>query len=617
MTNKLLKTIKQVDNDFYLIGETAYNHEGNINYLYKMINGIASVGWDAVKFHLLLKPESYMTEGHPLFQKVKGWIYNEKQWEDIIRYSNKKGLEIIALCDDVGSIEFILEKKLPVSGIELHASCLNDYFMLQKLWGYHGVIILGIGGSSIEEIEYAVKTLRKNGKGGILLMYGFQNFPTDYKEINLRRMCSIRDLFSLPVGYADHTAYDNENNEFLSSIGFVLGARVLEKHYTPDYGVERTDFQSACNNEQLKAIKEKLIVLKDALGDGSFQMSNAEEAYGKTGPMKKAIVAKRGIPQGKKIEFEDLWFKRTKGESSIKQKDIEGIVGLKVEKGMDKDEIIDPKKLKVKKEDKVRNIGFLIIARLKSTRLPYKILLDLNGKSVIERIIDRAKNVDGIDKIVLCTSTNEQDEPLVNVAKRAGIECFLGSEDDVLTRFLGACEHFGLDGFVGITADNPLFSVRYSNLLVEIAKKEDPDYILIENLPLGTATYYIKKKALQTICRVKKVVNTEIWGPLVNRPDVFDIKTIKAAPSLNKDYRLTLDMPVDYETINGIYNKVPFNDYLRLDKVIDFLEKNPSITKNADITQKYLSNEEVKRIDNFYRANKDKILRVKNEIYSE
>ena len=77
-------------------------------------------------------------------------------------------------------------------------------------------------------------------------------------------------------------------------------------------------------------------------------------------------------------------------------------------------------------------IGFFITARLKSTRLKRKILLDLNGKSVLDRVIERAKQVKGIDGVVLCTSINPQDSELYKNALSNQIEFFAGSEDDVL-----------------------------------------------------------------------------------------------------------------------------------------------------------------------------------------
>lgn len=330
----------------YIIGETAYNHEGDIKYLFKMIDDIAELGLNAIKFHLLLNPESYMQKRHPLIGETRKWIFTEDEWTNLINYSFNKGLDVVALCDDIESIEFILKNKLNVFGIELHAVCLNDYFMLEKLLDYNGLIILGIGGSTIDEIEYAVDFLKDNGKKDILLMYGFQSYPTNYEDINLKRMIKIREMFDLEVGYADHTAYNNENTALLSVMGYALGARILEKHYTPDFGVERIDFHTAVGKEQMIKIKNHLDLFKKVLGDGSLAVSEPEKKYGRVGSMKKAIVARKNIKKGKKVELDDLWYKRTSEETYLKQKQILDIVGLESLMDIKEDEAIDFSKLK-------------------------------------------------------------------------------------------------------------------------------------------------------------------------------------------------------------------------------------------------------------------------------
>ena len=92
------------------------------------------------------------------------------------------------------------------------------------------------------------------------------------------------------------------------------------------------------------------------------------------------------------------------------------------------------------------NIGFLITVRLKSTRLARKVLLPLNGYSVIERVIQRAKKVVDHGKVVLCTSKLHQDLPLVETAFMNNIFYFNGHEDDVLQRLLNTAEFFGFGG---------------------------------------------------------------------------------------------------------------------------------------------------------------------------
>lgn len=262
-------------------------------------------------------------------------------------------------------------------------------------------------------------------------------------------------------------------------------------------------------------------------------------------------------------------------------------------------------------------VGFLITARLKSTRLPLKILKDLNGKTVIERIIDRAKEIKGISNIVICTSYNSQDSQLLDIAKNNDIYYFTGHEDDVLNRLFNAAKLFDLDYFLGITADNPLFTIDHSNQIVNECKKNIYDYIKLESLPLGAATYGMKVKALETVCSIKTLVDTEIWGPLINQRSIFNIKTIKIIDKLSRpELRFTLDYQEDYDFINNIYSNVPFSKVINLYNVIDYLDKNPDLLEiNKNCKQLQLEKDIVDRINKYYRDNTKEIIKIKEEIY--
>jgi len=263
-------------------------------------------------------------------------------------------------------------------------------------------------------------------------------------------------------------------------------------------------------------------------------------------------------------------------------------------------------------------IGFLITARLKSKRLPLKILKDLNGKTVIERIIDRAKQVKGISEVVLCTSTNSQDTPLIEIAEGGSIQSFRGDEEDVLKRLLDAARLFNLDYFIGITADNPLMTIEYSNRIVDEIRKNESDFIKIKGLPIGAATYGANIKALETVCRIKTIVDTEIWGYLIDRPELFDVKTIQVKGMLNKpELRFTLDYHEDYKMLNDIYANVPFKNTLNLQDAINYLDRNPDIAKiNKDCIQLCLDKSVKNEIDRVYYKEFEEIKRLKDEIYN-
>lgn len=262
-------------------------------------------------------------------------------------------------------------------------------------------------------------------------------------------------------------------------------------------------------------------------------------------------------------------------------------------------------------------IGFLITARLKSSRLPLKVIMDLHGKTVIERLIDRIREIKGISDIVLCTSTHPQDKTLVDIAKRNNIYYFCGDEVDVLKRLNDAGHFFGFDYILGITADNPLISIYYSDMIVDEIQKGTYDFLHVEGLPLGSATYGMNINALETICEIKQVVDTEIWGYLIKRPEVFSIKTIYAEGKLCRpDLRLTLDYIEDYEVIRAIYTRIPFEKVLNLTEVVDFLDENPQIADiNKKCVQLDLDQDTKRRIDEYYRNNFQQIIKIKEKIY--
>jgi len=145
------------------------------------------------------------------------------------------------------------------------------------------------------------------------------------------------------------------------------------------------------------------------------------------------------------------------------------------------------------------------------------------------------------------------------------------------------------------------------------------DYVRCEGLPLGTSVYGLRVKALETICKVKEIADTEIWGYLIDCSDIFDIKKIQVKGKLNKPHlRLTLDYPEDYELIANIYSTIPFKTVLNLENVVDYLDEHPEIVKiNQDRVQLDLYEKVKEKIDRHYKENLEEIKKIKNKIYSK
>ena len=265
-------------------------------------------------------------------------------------------------------------------------------------------------------------------------------------------------------------------------------------------------------------------------------------------------------------------------------------------------------------------IGFIITARLKSSRLKLKLLKLLNGYSVIERVIQRAKQVEECSDIVLCTSRSNQDLPLMRVANQNNIYYYNGSSEDVLQRMLDAAELFQMDYVIGITADNPIFSIYHANIISDMIRLDSSlDFVYTTGMPIGVNIYGIKTKALKTVCAIKEEVDTEIWGYLINRPEIFNVQEIKIDDEYQcENYRMTLDEINDYKFFSQLYNMFPKDGVIELLDAYQCLQENPEIAAiNSMVVQRDLDEDVKKRISKFYEDNKDKILDLKKSIYSE
>lgn len=264
-------------------------------------------------------------------------------------------------------------------------------------------------------------------------------------------------------------------------------------------------------------------------------------------------------------------------------------------------------------------IGFLITARLKSTRLQRKLLLDLEGETLIERVINRAKKIHGLDNIVVCTSTNQDDDELMAIAQRCDVDCFRGSEEDVLQRLLDAATHFGLDHFLNITGENPLFSLEYADQMRMELLTGNYDFVFVEEFPVGAATYGLKAKALQLVCLVKREIDTEIWGPLINQPSLFAVKRLQPRNEWKlPNLRLTVDYVEDYQFMQRVFAEVENEAIYEFDKIMNYLGEHPEVLAiHANRTQAALSKDTLDRINAFYASHFAEVLRLKERIYED
>lgn len=265
-------------------------------------------------------------------------------------------------------------------------------------------------------------------------------------------------------------------------------------------------------------------------------------------------------------------------------------------------------------------IGFVIPARLKSTRLKKKILLRLGDQSALEWAIDRAKLSNSIDEVVVSTTQLASDSEITKICVNKGVRYFQGDPDDVLSRLKDTAEYFSFDYIVNITPDNTLFSMYMIDIMTNAIKEDTTlDFLRFENAMLGVGLYALKIEALQTICEFKEIIDTEIWGPLFDE-EYFNVKKLAVPSFIEGNYRLTMDTELDYLMLDRIYRDLNINknNIVELNTVIEYLRGNPEVAKiNSAIIQQGVQEDVIKNIKSTFRTNENKFIKIKAKYYKE
>ncbi len=225
----------------------------------------------------------------------------------------------------------------------------------------------------------------------------------------------------------------------------------------------------------------------------------------------------------------------------------------------------------------------LVAARMGSTRLPGKALIDLAGKPALVRVIERLQMVPSLDGICVATTTLGEDDNIVGYAIDAGASYYRGESDDLMARLLGAAKKLGAETIVYITADCPLVDPAIVEQSIQEFREAGCDFASTRCFgyvyPIGMDVEVFSTNDLAMAAtfastdRDREHVTTAFY----DRPWYFDLHSIEPPENLRRpEIRLTLDTEDDLAFLRAIYDGlrgVPYG----LSEIITFLDANPHL----------------------------------------
>ena len=229
----------------------------------------------------------------------------------------------------------------------------------------------------------------------------------------------------------------------------------------------------------------------------------------------------------------------------------------------------------------------IIQARMNSSRLPGKVLAKINGKPLIEILLRRLSRAKEIDQILIATSLNESDNPLVKTVENLGYKCFRGDEKNVLDRYIKASEFSKAETIVRITGDCPMVDAKLVDKAIRMFHDKRADYLSNTEPPTfpdGLDIEVFTRKSLITAYQnYRSAEDSEHVTPFIRETELFRRESFHYHKDVSQ-IRLCVDEAIDLEVVQEIFSKFDPDIHFNLKKILSYKYENPELfLKNAKI----------------------------------
>ena len=324
-----------------IIAEAGVNHNGSYELAIKLIDAAKEAGADIVKFQTFV-PELLMSkkaekadyqkattgEGESQLEMIKKLSLGYDEFKLLKAYCEKVGIEFLSTPFDLPSIDFL--EQLGIRFYKVPSGEITNLPYLKKIGGLGKKVIISTGMATMQEIKEALDVLEKAGTPalGVTVLHCNTEYPTPFRDVNLKAMLTIKNELGVEVGYSDHT-----KGIEVPIAAVALGARVIEKHFTLDRSMEGPDHKASLEPSELKAMVSAIRNIEISIGTGFKEPSPSEVKN--ISIARKSIHLAHKLKAGHMLTASDLVMKRPgDGISPMK---MEEVIGKKITQDLEED----------------------------------------------------------------------------------------------------------------------------------------------------------------------------------------------------------------------------------------------------------------------------------------
>ncbi len=306
-----------MSNKIIIIAEAGVNHIGDINIAKKLIDVAEEAGADYVKFQTF-KTENIVSDDAKKadyqidntknpgtqFEMLKKLELDLSTHQELIKYTNNKSIKFLSTAFDVDSVELLYD--LGIRIFKIPSGEITNSILLKKIAKLKAVkVIMSTGMSYMQEVKDALNFLIQQGskKEDITILHCNSEYPTPFKDVNLKAMLTIAQELNVNIGYSDHTLGIE-----VPIAAAALGATIIEKHFTLDRNMEGPDHRASLEPNELINMVKSIRNIEICIGSGTKEPSESEKKN--IISARKSLYIKKQIKKGEALQEVKLTAKR-------------------------------------------------------------------------------------------------------------------------------------------------------------------------------------------------------------------------------------------------------------------------------------------------------------------
>lgn len=327
----------------FVIAEAGSNHNGSLSTAKEMVIAAREAGADCIKFQTFTAEEFcldknkkyiYFSQGSQVteseFEMFKRLEFTKDQWIDLISFCNKEKIQFLTTIQD--PINLAMMQEIGLDAIKVGSDDFDHLVNMRKYAKTGLPMIVSKGMATEQETELIINELQSICNNGLVILHCVSLYPVNDRLLNLNQIKVLKEKYkNIIFGFSDHS-----QSVIAPALAVMLGAKVIEKHFTLDHSLPGPDHWFSMNPVQLKEMVAHIRYAERALGSGDLNPSEAEMESKPI--MRRRVVAQRELQKGECLDENMVEFKRA--NEGVYAGDWGGIVGRKMAKVKFKNEVI-------------------------------------------------------------------------------------------------------------------------------------------------------------------------------------------------------------------------------------------------------------------------------------